>query len=170
MAEMENQGAAAEAMTVENPQENAAEVTAGQLMEGLSSAEQQEEEPAQEQEEQQSPEDAARSAYVSGIQALYDAGWPQEEVAALIADPTALREIRDGKTVGQAAYGFMKRQQGAQQQTKPATKKSVPTVKNASAAAKKSGSRIREMSKADFQELSKRAYQAMMDGKDVSFD
>ena len=77
-------------------------------------------------------------------------------------------EVKLGsKTVGQAAHAYMKRQSAAQ---KPAQRRSVPTVKNASGAGRGSGSRIMDMSKEDFRKLRERAERAMLDGKNVSFD
>ena len=162
----ENTVAAEDGMNVEETQEQSAEVSAAELMQE-SGAQDKQAEGAQEDKAQPAQDDQVR-AYTEGITNLYDMGWTQEEVAALIADPEALRDIRDGKTVGQAAHAFMKRQQSAAQ--KPAPRRSVPTVKTAGGAARNGGSRIKEMSKEDFRKLSERAERAMLDGKNVSFD
>ena len=163
----ENTVAAGGGMSVEETQVQNEEVKASELMQdgGAQGGEAQEEK-AQE-EKAQTSQDGQVKAYTEGIAGLYDMGWTQEEVAALIADPDALRDILGGKTVGQAAHAYMKRQSAAQ---KPAPRRSVPTVKNASGAPKGSGSRIMNMSKEDFRKLSERAERAMLDGKNVSFD
>ena len=161
----ENTVAAESGMSVEETQAQNEEVKASELMQdGVAQGGESGEAQA---ENAQTSQDGQVKAYTEGITGLYDMGWTQEEVAALIADPEALRDIRDGKTVGQAAHAFMKRQSAAQ---KPAPRKSVPTVKTASGTPKGGGSRIKEMSKEDFRKLSERAERAMLDGKNVSFD
>ena len=161
----ENTVAAEDVMNAQETDEQRTEVSASELMQD-SGDQGKQAEGAHEDKAQSAQGDQVR-AYTEGITNLYDMGWTQEEVAALIADPEALRDIRDGKTVGQAAHAFMKRQNSAQ---KPATRRSVPTVKTASGTPKGGGSRIKEMSKEDFRKLSERAERAMLDGKNVSFD
>ena len=161
----ENTVAAEDVMNAQETDEQRAEVNASELMQD-SGAKDNQAESAQEDKAQTAQDDQIR-AYTEGITNLYDMGWTQDEVAALIADPEALRDIVGGKTVGQAAHAFMKRQNSAQ---KPATRRSVPTVKTASGTPKGGGSRIKEMSKEDFRKLSERAERAMLDGKNVSFD
>lgn len=161
----ENAVAAESGMSVEETRAQNEEVKASELMQdggaqGGESGEAQ-------AEKAQTSQDGQVKAYTEGITGLYDMGWTQEEVAALIADPDALRDILGGKTVGQAAHAFMKRQSAAQ---RPAQRRSVPTVKNASGAGRGSGSRIMNMSKEDFRKLRERAERAMLDGKNVSFD
>lgn len=165
MENTENTVAADGGMSVEETRAQNEEVKASELMQdgGAQGGESGE---AQAEKAQTSQDDQVK-AYTEGITGLYDSGWTQEEVAALIADPDALRDIRDGKTVGQAAHAYMKRQSAVQ---KPAQRRSVPTVKNASGAPKGGGSRIMEMSREDFRKLSERAERAMLDGKNVSFD
>lgn len=165
MENTENTVAAEGGMSVEETQAQNEEVKASELMQD-GGAQGGESEEAQE-EKAQTSQDGQVKAYTEGIAGLYDMGWTQEEVAALIADPDALRDILGGKTVGQAAHAYMKRQSAAQ---KPAPRRSVPTVKNASGAPKGSGGRIMDMSKEDFRKLSERAERAMLDGKNVSFD
>ena len=161
----ENTVAAEDVMNAQETEEPRAEVSASELMQD-SGDQGKQAEGAQEDKAQPAQDDQVR-AYTEGITNLYDMGWTQDEVAALIADPEALRDIVGGKTVGQAAHAFMKRQNSAQ---KPATRRSVPTVKTASGTPKGGGSRIKEMSKEDFRKLSERAERAMLDGKNVSFD
>ena len=157
--------AAEDVMNAQGTEEQRTEVSVSELMQD-GGAQENQEESAQKGKAQPAQDDQAR-AYTEGITNLYDMGWTQEEVAALIADPEALRDIVGGKTVGQAAHAFMKRQSASQ---KPAPRKSVPTVKTASGTPKGGGSRIKEMSKEDFRKLSERAERAMLDGKNVSFD
>lgn len=161
----ENTVAAEDVMNAQETEEQREEVSASELMQD-SGDQGSQAEGAQEDKAQPAQDDQVR-AYTEGITGLYGMGWTQEEVAALIADPEALRDIMGGKTVGQAAHAFMKRQNSAQ---KPATRRSVPTVKTASGTPKGGGSRIREMSREDFRKLSERAERAMLDGKNVSFD
>ena len=161
----ENTVAAEDVMNAQETDEQRAEVNASELMQD-SGDQGKQAEGAQEDKAQPAQDDQVR-AYTEGITNLYDMGWTQDEVAALIADPEALRDIVGGKTVGQAAHAFMKRQNSAQ---KPALRRSVPTVKTASGTPKGGGSRIKEMSKEDFRKLSERAERAMLDGKNVSFD
>lgn len=161
----ENTVAAEDVMNAQETEEQSAEVSASELMQD--SGDQGKQAEGEHEDKAQPAQDDQVRAYTEGITNLYDMGWTQEEVAALIADPEALRDIRDGKTVGQAAHAFMKRQNSAQ---KPATRRSVPTVKTAAGTPKGGGSRIKEMSKEDFRKLSERAERAMLDGKNVSFD
>ena len=165
MENTENTVAAESVMSVEETQAQNEEVKASELMQdgGAQGGESGE----AKAEKSQTSQDGQVKSYTEGITGLYDSGWTQEEVAALIADPDALRDIMNGKTVGQAAHAYMKRQSAAQ---KPAPRRSVPTVKNASGAGRGSGSRIMDMSKEDFRKLSERAERAMLDGKNVSFD
>ena len=178
MADNENTVAAGDGMRVEETQEQQAEVSAQALMDAVASAKDAPEEAEQadgeaQEEEQESPEAAQRRAYTEGLTALSDMGWTQEELSGLIADAAALRDLKDGKTVLQAAHAYMKRQIGGHGEApakKSAPKKSVPTVRSASGTAKKTGSRIAEMSREEFRELSERAERAMLEGKNVSFD
>lgn len=183
MQEHENEITAGDVMHEEEPQQASAEVNAQTLM-GAVSGVADEPEPAQENAQQhaqenaqeESPEDAQVRAYTEGISGLYDAGWTQEEVAELIADAAALRDISGGKTIAQAAHAYMRRQMQAASGEKPAEKqdamhrRSVPTMKQASGAARSAGSRIDELSREEFARLRKRAEQAMLEGKLVSFD
>ena len=162
----ENTVAAEDVMNAQETDEQRTEVSASELMQD-GGAQENQAESAQDEKAQSAQDDQVR-AYTEGITNLYDMGWTQEEVAALIADPEALRDIVGGKTVGQAAHAFMKRKQSAAQ--KPAPRRSVPTVKTAAGTPKGGGSRIKEMSKEDFRKLSERAERAMLDGKNVSFD
>ena len=98
MENTENTVAAEGGMSVEETAEQREEVSAQALMQdggaqGGESGEAQ-------AEKAQTSQDGQVKAYTEGITGLYDMGWTQEEVAALIADPDALRDILGGKTVG----------------------------------------------------------------------
>jgi hypothetical protein len=163
MAELENTVSSEEAMVVENQPDTNAEVPAEQLMQGTETGEateQQTEEQPAEQEQQ------AGNAYAEGLQTLYDDGWTHESINALITDPQALRDMRDGRTVRQAAFAFMQRQSAS---AKPAAKKGVPTFRTAATSGAKDVNKIEEMSSAEFAEFSKRAKEALMSGKLVTF-
>jgi len=169
MADVENTVAAEEAMTIENQQDSGVEVAAEQLMQNIAGAE---ETPAQEEEqetqptEEQTGEQAEANPYAAGLQTLYEDGWTQENIAALITDPTALKEMRDGKTVRQAAFAFLQRSHAAE---KPAAKKSVPTFRSAATSGAKETNKIESMTSTEFAEFSRKAKEAMMEGKLVSF-
>lgn len=169
MADVENTVAAEEAMTVENQQESGVEVAAEQLMQNIAGAEepaQEEEQETQPTEEEQTEETTDSNPYAAGLQTLFEDGWTQENIAALITDPTALKEMRDGKTVRQAAFAFLQRSHAAE---KPAAKKSVPTFRSAATSGAKETNKIDSMTSEEFAEFSRRAKEAMMDGKLVSF-
>lgn len=170
----ENAVAAESGMSVEETQAQNEEVKASELMQdGVAQGGESGEAQA---EKAQTSQDGQVKAYTEGITGLYDMGWTQEEVAALIADPEALRDIRDGKTVGQAAHAYMRRQMQAAsaekpaERTEPAHRRGVPTMKKGSGAARSAGSRIDDLSSEEFARLRKRAEKAMMEGKLVSFD
>lgn len=158
---------AEEAMVVENETAGGVEVTAEQLMNNLNNAEADAPEAEEQEAEQTEQTEEAANPYAEGLQTLYDDGWEQDSIAALITDPQALRDMRDGKTVRQAAFAFMRRMQAAS--AKPAAKKSVPTFRTAATAGAKDTNKIDDMSSTEFAEFSKRAKEALMQGKLVTF-
>lgn len=164
MCMADNENIMQEAAVIEEPQP-AEEVAAQALMENLNNFDEQEE---AQQEEQEAPEQEDKhedNPYTSGIQTLYEDGWTEENIAALISDPTALRDIQKGKTVRQAAYAFMHRQmQGTQ--TKNA-KKSVPTLRNPATAGAKAPNKIEAMSDEEFARFSDKLYEEAMSGKRI---
>ena len=168
MADVENTVAAEEAMTVESQQDSGVEVAAEQLMQNIAGAEEPAQEEAQEtqQAEEEQTEETEANPYAAGLQTLFEDGWTQENIAALITDPTALKEMRDGKTVRQAAFAFLQRSHAAE---KPAAKKSVPTFRSAATSGAKETNKIDSMTSAEFAEFSRKAREAMMEGKLVSF-
>ena len=166
MADVENTVAAEEAMTVEEQQDTGAEVAAETLMQNLSENTDAHAAEEPQAEEQQTEQEAQGNPYAEGLQTLYDDGWTQESITALITDPQALRDIQGGKSVRQAAFAFMQRGMAA---AKPAAKKSVPTFRTPATAGAKETNRIAEMSKEEFAEFSRKAKDALMEGKLVSF-
>lgn len=157
----ENEKASGEVMGIETPVQNDTTVSAQELMENI-------EKPNEDEAPQGKDQDADANPYAADLQTLYDDGWTQEDMAAFIVDPQALREIRDGKTVRQAAFAFMRRQ-SAVDKAHPA-KKGVPTVRATATAGASRASRIAEMSDEEFAELSQKARAALMEGKKVTFD
>lgn len=166
MAENENAVAAEEAMTVEDQQEGGIEIAAEQLMQNIAGAAEETAQEEPEQTEEQPTQEAEGNPYAEGLQTLYDDGWTEEDIAALITDPNALREMRDGKTVRQAAFAFLRRSHAAE---KPAAKKGVPTFRTAATSGAKETNKIAEMSSEEFAEFSRRAKDALMQGKSVTF-
>lgn len=142
------------------------EIAAQTLMDNLNNLDEPEAEPQNEPEAQeQQDEDGDENPYASGLQTLYEDGWTEENIAALISDPTSLRDIQGGKTVRQAAFAFMHRQmQGTQ--SKPA-KKSVPTFRNPATSGAKAPNKIEAMSDEEFARFSDRMYEEAMAGKRI---
>lgn len=166
--ENENTTPAAESgMTVTEPEVAMEEINIDDLAQSLT-----QDPPTTETEEAPAPteEEARMAAYRDGIQSLYEDGWTPEELTELSRDAGVHEDLKNGKTVRQAARAYMRRQAEAAP-AKPAAKKSVPTVRAASGAANKQHSSfIEEMTSAQFREFSRKAQEAMMSGKNVSFD
>ena len=164
--ETENTTTAAENMTVAEPETAYEQVNVDDLVQTLT-----QDPPAQEVEEEQTPseEDARLSAYRDGIQSLYEDEWTAEELTAFSHDAGVHEDLKNGKTVRQAARAYLRRQAEAVKE-KPSAKKSVPTVRAASGAANKQKNFIEEMTTAQFREFSRKAQEAMLSGKNVSFD
>lgn len=123
-----------------------------------------EEQPAQE-EEQVSPEQAQRNAIQSGITALYEDGWTEDELTAFSKDAKVRTDIKAGKDFMRVANAYLVRQMQAE---KPAGgKRGVGTIKSATTAGVNNGNRIEDMTDKQFEEFSRRAYEAAMSGKKV---
>lgn len=110
--------------------------------------------------------DKSLEEMTAAVQTLIDDGWTAEELQAFVADDEAQADMANGKSVRQAARAFEKRQV-APAKTK---KQSVPTFRNPATSGAKSHNLIADMSDADFAAFSDRAYQALMEGKKVTFD
>ena len=160
----DNENIIQDAAVIEEPQP-AEDVAAQTLMDNPNNLGEQGETQPDEPEEPGQEEQGEENPYASGLQTLYEDGWTQENIAALISDPTALRDIQGGKTVRQAAFAFMHRQmQGAQ--TKP-PKKSVPTFRNPATSGAKVPNKIEAMSDEEFARFSDRMYEEAMAGKRI---
>lgn len=103
----------------------------------------------------------------AAVQTLIDDGWTAEELHAFVADETAQADMAGGKSVRQAARAFEKRQMAMPAKTK---KQSVPTFRSPATGGAQNRNLIADMSDADFAKFSDRAYQALMEGKKVTFD
>ena len=160
-----------EAMQIEEETGSAEQVIDSEaLIDSLTSeqTEEQTEQPAEEQpaeEEQASPEQAQRNAIQSGITALYEDGWTEDELTAFSKDAKARADIKAGKDFMRVANAYLMRQMQAE---KPAGgKRGVGTIKSATTAGVNNGNRIEDMTDKQFEEFSRRAYEAAMSGKKV---
>ena len=171
MENIENQ---APAVVVEDVVETPAELPAEQLFENLTSpadeepeqAEQQTEEPeAATDEPEVSAEEAQKRAITDGLQELYEDGWDQDELLAFSKDKTVREQIAAGKSFMRVVAAYERRQRSS----KPATKKSPPALRTATTSGARNVSMISEMTDAQFDEFSKRAKAALLEGKRVSF-
>lgn len=124
-----------------------------------------EEQPAQE-EEQVSPEQAQRDAIQGGIQALYEDGWTADELTAFSKDAQARADIKAGKDFMRVANAYLMRQSRAEKSASGG-KRGVGTIKSATTAGVNNGNRIEGMTDKQFEEFSRRAYEAAMSGKKV---
>lgn len=131
--------------------------------------EEQTEQPAEEQpaeeEEQVSPERAQRNAIQSGITALYEDGWTEDELTAFSKDAKARADIKAGKDFMRVANAYLMRQMQAEKSA--GGKRGVGTIKSATTAGVNNGNRIEDMTDKQFEEFSRRAYEAAMSGKKV---
>ncbi|MGN0776024.1 MAG: hypothetical protein ACI4MM_05025 [Candidatus Ventricola sp.] len=142
------------------------DVTSEQLMEEEAPHEEQ----AQDQPEKevsQSPEDARAAEIRSGVQDLFDAGWPLETLQAFSKDEAVLNAIAGGKSVAQAANAYAMRMMSAGQEAKPHVKTGVPSVRKAASSDAKPTMSIADMDDKQFEAFSRRAQQAAMEGKKV---
>ena len=160
-----------EAMQIEEDTGTAEQVIDSEaLIDSLTSeqTEEQPEQPTEEQpaeEEQVSPEQAQRNAIQSGITALYEDGWTEDELTAFSKDAKARADIKAGKDFMRVAKAYLMRQMQAE---KPAGgKRGVGTIKSATTAGVNNGNRIEDMTDKQFEEFSRRAYEAAMSGKKV---
>lgn len=119
----------------------------------------------EEREKTQSAQPAPQSEIVQGIQGLIDDGWTREMLADFVKDETVLEQINvDGVSVRKAAFAYLQRNRGQQ---KTATKKSIPTLRTATAAGTSDSDRIEEMTDAEFDAFDRRVRAAMANGRKV---
>ena len=118
----------------------------------------------EEREKAQSVQPATSNELVTGIQGLIEDGWTREMLEDFVRDEIVQEQINEeGVSVRKAAFAYLNRARG--QQT--ATKKSVPTLRTATAAGALDSDRIAEMTDAEFDAFDKRAREAMDNGRKV---
>lgn len=114
---------------------------------------------------QSAQQPATNTELVSAIQGLIDDGWTREMLADFVKDETVREQINEeGVSVRKAAFAYLQRQRT---QEKPAAKKSVPTLRTATAAGTTDSDRIEEMTDAEFDAFDKRVRDAMANGRKV---
>ena len=120
-----------------------------------------------EREKAQSVQPATNSELVKGITSLIEDGWTREMLADFVADETVREQVNeDGISVRKAAFAYLNR---TRSQQKPATKKSVPTMRSATTTGTPDNNKIEDMTDAEFEEFSRRAREAAMSGRKVKF-
>lgn len=113
--------------------------------------------------EQAEPGDV--EAYKQGIRELIADGWTREELTAFAGDASVREALAAGATLRRAAKAFLTR---ARQQEGAASRRTgVPTARNTAAGSGEESERIESMSDAEFERFSRRARQAMMQGKAI---
>lgn len=119
----------------------------------------------EEREKTQVVQPAAGSEVVAAIQGLIDDGWTREMLTEFVQDETVREQINEeGISVRRAATSYLMRRNVQQKQ---ATKKSVPTLRTATAAGTIDSDRIEEMTDAEFEAFDKRVRAAMANGRKV---
>ena len=120
--------------------------------------------------EEKTPEQARKDAVSEGLNSLREEGVTSEELLAFSQDEAARKDIQAGKDVVRAFMAYSRRQASAVKsvQTEP-EKKGVPTVTAQATASAGDRPSIKDMSKKEFAELSKKAREAVMMGKKVTF-
>lgn len=106
----------------------------------------------------------ANAEIISAINGLIEDGWTREMLQAFVADETVREQINEeGVSVRKAATSYLMRAGS----TQTARKKSVPTMRTATAAGTQDANRIEEMTDEEFAEFSRRAQDAMEAGRKV---
>lgn len=159
----------ADAMVIEDANQEQPAVTAQELAENLTT-EVPAEPPKEEPKAEQTPEEARNAAIRAGLNSLTEEGVTSEELLAFSQDEIARKDVQAGKDVVRAFMAYTRRQASAVKEApEAAQKKSVPTVKTQSTAEPAARGGIKDMSSKDFAELSKRAREAAMMGRKVTF-
>jgi hypothetical protein len=118
----------------------------------------------EEREKVQTTQPASNSEIVAGIQGLIEDGWTREMLSDFVRDEIVQEQINEeGVSVRKAAFAYLNRARG--QQT--ASKKSVPTLRTATAAGARDVDRIEEMTPDEFKAFRKRVEAARANGKKV---
>lgn len=106
----------------------------------------------------------ANAEIVSAINSLIEDGWTREMLQAFVQDETVREQINEeGVSVRKAATSYLMRAGSSQ----TARKKSVPTMRTATAAGTLDANRIEEMTDEEFAEFSRRAKAAAAEGRKV---
>lgn len=113
--------------------------------------------------EQAGPGDV--EAYKQGIRELIADGWTREELTAFAGDASVREALAAGATLRRAAKAFLTR--ARQQEGQAPRRTGVPTARNTAAGSGEESERIESMSDAEFERFSRRARQAMMQGKAI---
>ena len=121
-----------------------------------------------EEREKAKPESPNVEAYRQGVQSLIEDGWTREELAAFAADNTVREELAEGVSLRKAAKSFLVRANKANSEAAP-RRRAVPTSRNTAAGTGEQEDPIASMSDAEFEKFSKRARQAMLEGKRIRF-
>lgn len=117
----------------------------------------------EEREKTQSTQSAASAEIADGIRSLIEDGWTKEMLADFVKDETVREQVNEeGVSVRKAAFAFLRRN-GQQKETK----KSVPTLRTATAAGAADSDRIEEMTDEEFDAFSRRVKNAMANGRKV---
>lgn len=104
-------------------------------------------------------------AYKQGIRELIADGWTREELTAFAGDASVREALAAGATLRRAAKAFLTRTR--QQEGAASRRTGVPTARNTAAGSGEESERIESMSDAEFERFSRRARQAMMQGKAI---
>ena len=107
--------------------------------------------------------------YKAGINSLIQDGWTRDMLVAFTSDAAVRENLESGMTIRQAATAYMFSQHAQPAATQTVTKKAVPTVRTATASAPPNEDRFAEMSDKDFDAFAKRARDAAIAGKKVTF-
>lgn len=115
----------------------------------------------------QAAENGPSADVVNAVQSLIEDGWTRDELTAFAKDETALAQINEeGVSVRRAALDYMRR---AQQTPAQQTRRSIPTMRAATARGAAEVNQIENMTDEEFAAFSRRAQEAMMAGKKVRF-
>lgn len=170
---MDNNENTTPAVVIEDEVSTPAELPADELFQNLTAPAEQEEEQQEEpeanepeQEPELSEEEQQKKVITDGLQELFDDGWSSDELLAFSKDKTVREQIAAGKSFMRVVAAYERRQRSA---SKPATKKSPPTIRTATTTGASEVSEISKMTDAQFDEFSRRAKAALLEGKLVSF-
>ena len=104
---------------------------------------------------------AAQEALAGEIRALYQDGWPVEQLEALAGDGQAHEEMARGASLRQAATAFLMRRADAG--------RNLPQMRTGAYGTAKNAAHVSQMSDAEFARFSDEAYQRLMAGEKIRF-